>query len=139
VNRIDRGGFVTRPRGTSSRERRRDRRQESRCRRPRGDALRVDARRAADRLRSARSRRLRQHGDRCGRQHARGHHRIIPSRRYRDCRVSTSNFRICGSPSCGSLVGVRDDKVTTAAAEPGLVGFAPLLRQLGADSASCRW
>ena len=37
-------------------------------------------------------------------------------------------------PSCGSLVGVRDDKCYTCGrANPGLWGFAPLLRQLGAD------
>ena len=37
-------------------------------------------------------------------------------------------------PSCGSLVGVRDDKCYTCGrSNPGLWGFAPLLRQLGAD------
>ena len=37
-------------------------------------------------------------------------------------------------PSCGSLVGVRDDKCYTCGrANPGLWGFAPVLRQLGAD------
>ena len=37
-------------------------------------------------------------------------------------------------PSCGSLVGVRDDKCYSCGrANPGLWGFAPLLRQLGAD------
>ena len=45
--------------------------------------------------------------------------------------------RLTGSvvcPSCGSLVGVRDDKCYTCGrANPGLWGFAPLLRQLGAD------
>lgn len=37
-------------------------------------------------------------------------------------------------PSCGSLVGVRDDKCYSCGrANPGLWGFAPLLRRLGAD------
>ena len=37
-------------------------------------------------------------------------------------------------PSCGSLVGVRDDKCYSCGrANPGLWGFAPLLRQLGSD------
>jgi membrane associated rhomboid family serine protease len=37
-------------------------------------------------------------------------------------------------PSCGSLVGVRDDKCYSCGrANPGLWGFGPLLRQLGAD------
>jgi len=37
-------------------------------------------------------------------------------------------------PSCGSLVGVRDDKCYTCGrSNPGLWGFAPMLRQLGAD------
>jgi rhomboid protease GluP len=37
-------------------------------------------------------------------------------------------------PSCGSLVGVRDDKCYTCGrANPGLWGFGPALRQLGAD------
>src|SRR2546427_11555953 len=37
-------------------------------------------------------------------------------------------------PSCGSLVGVRDDKCYTCGrARPGLWGFAPVVRQLGAD------
>jgi rhomboid protease GluP len=37
-------------------------------------------------------------------------------------------------PSCGSLVGVRDDKCYSCGrSNPGLWGFAPLLRQLGAD------
>ena len=37
-------------------------------------------------------------------------------------------------PSCGSLVGVRDDKCYSCGrTNPGLWGFAPLLRQLGAD------
>jgi len=37
-------------------------------------------------------------------------------------------------PSCGSLVGVRDDKCYTCGrANPGLWGFGPMLRQLGAD------
>jgi rhomboid protease GluP len=37
-------------------------------------------------------------------------------------------------PSCGSLVGVRDDKCYLCGrARPGLWGFAPVVRQLGAD------
>ncbi len=37
-------------------------------------------------------------------------------------------------PSCGSLVGVRDDRCYTCGrANPGLWGFGPLLRRLGAD------
>jgi len=37
-------------------------------------------------------------------------------------------------PSCGSLVGVRDDKCYTCGrANPGLFGFGPLLRRLGTD------
>jgi rhomboid protease GluP len=37
-------------------------------------------------------------------------------------------------PSCGSLVGVRDDKCYTCGrVNPGLWGFGPALRQLGAD------
>jgi rhomboid protease GluP len=37
-------------------------------------------------------------------------------------------------PSCGSLVGVRDAKCYTCGrANPGLWGFGPALRQLGAD------
>jgi len=37
-------------------------------------------------------------------------------------------------PSCGSLVGVRDDKCYTCGrANPGLWGFGPAIRQLGAD------
>src|SRR4026209_2632791 len=37
-------------------------------------------------------------------------------------------------PSCGSLVGVRDEKCYTCGrANPGLWGFGPLLRQLGTD------
>ena len=37
-------------------------------------------------------------------------------------------------PSCGSLVGVRDDKCYTCGrANPGLWGFGPILRQLGTD------
>lgn len=44
----------------------------------------------------------------------------------------TSGSVVC--PSCGSLVGVRDDKCYSCGrANPGLWGFAPLLRQLGAD------
>jgi rhomboid protease GluP len=37
-------------------------------------------------------------------------------------------------PSCGSLVGVRDDKCYNCGrVNPGLWGYAPLLRRLGAD------
>jgi rhomboid protease GluP len=44
----------------------------------------------------------------------------------------TSGSVVC--PSCGSLVGVADDKCYTCGrANPGLWGFAPVLRQLGAD------
>src|SRR5678816_3758810 len=44
----------------------------------------------------------------------------------------TTGSVVC--PSCGSLVGVRDDKCYTCGrAHPGLWGFTPLLRQLGAD------
>jgi rhomboid protease GluP len=44
----------------------------------------------------------------------------------------TSGSVVC--PSCGSLVGVRDDKCYTCGrANPGLWGFGPALRQLGAD------
>ena len=44
----------------------------------------------------------------------------------------TSGSVVC--PSCGSLVGVRDDKCYTCGrSNPGLWGFAPMLRKLGAD------
>ena len=44
----------------------------------------------------------------------------------------TTGSVVC--PSCGSLVGVRDDKCYMCGrANPGLWGFAPVLRQLGAD------
>jgi rhomboid protease GluP len=44
----------------------------------------------------------------------------------------TSGSVVC--PSCGSLVGVRDDRCYTCGrANPGLWGFGPLLRRLGAD------
>jgi rhomboid protease GluP len=44
----------------------------------------------------------------------------------------TSGSVVC--PSCGSLVGVRDDKCYTCGrANPGLWGFGPILRQLGVD------
>src|SRR6516225_6936642 len=44
----------------------------------------------------------------------------------------TTGSVVC--PSCGSLVGVRDDKCYTCGrANPGLWGFAPLIRQLGTD------
>jgi len=44
----------------------------------------------------------------------------------------TSGSVVC--PSCGSLVGVRDDRCYTCGrTNPGLWGFSPLLRQLGAD------
>jgi rhomboid protease GluP len=44
----------------------------------------------------------------------------------------TSGSVVC--PSCGSLVGVRDEKCYVCGrANPSLWGFAPALRQLGAD------
>jgi rhomboid protease GluP len=44
----------------------------------------------------------------------------------------TTGSVVC--PSCGSLVGVRDDKCYSCGrANPGLWGFAPILRQLGSD------
>jgi len=44
----------------------------------------------------------------------------------------TTGSVVC--PSCGSLVGVRDEKCYTCGrSNPGLWGFAPLLRQLGRD------
>jgi rhomboid protease GluP len=47
-------------------------------------------------------------------------------------RRRTSGSVVC--PSCGSLVGVRDDKCYTCGrSNPGLWGFGPALRQLGAD------
>lgn len=44
----------------------------------------------------------------------------------------TSGSVVC--PSCGSLVGVRDERCFTCGrANPGLWGFGPVLRRLGAD------
>jgi len=44
----------------------------------------------------------------------------------------TTGSVVC--PSCGSLVGVRDDKCYTCGrANPGLWGFGPVLRKIGAD------
>ncbi|HKB13157.1 MAG TPA: rhomboid family intramembrane serine protease [Vicinamibacterales bacterium] len=44
----------------------------------------------------------------------------------------TSGSVVC--PSCGSLVGVRDDKCYTCGrSNPGLWGFGPMLRSLGVD------
>jgi rhomboid protease GluP len=44
----------------------------------------------------------------------------------------TTGSVVC--PSCGSLVGVRDDKCYSCGrANPGLWGFGPVLRQLGTD------
>ncbi len=44
----------------------------------------------------------------------------------------TSGSVVC--PSCGSLVGVRDDKCYSCGrANPGLWGFGPMLRNLGAE------
>jgi rhomboid protease GluP len=44
----------------------------------------------------------------------------------------TSGSVVC--PSCGSLVGVRDDKCYSCGrSNPGLWGFGPVLRRLGAD------
>ena len=46
----------------------------------------------------------------------------------------TSGSVVC--PSCGSLVGVRDDKCYSCGrVNPGLWGFAPMLRQIGVDFA----
>jgi rhomboid protease GluP len=46
----------------------------------------------------------------------------------------TTGSVVC--PSCGSLVGVRDEKCYMCGrANPGLWGFGPMLRQLGADFA----
>ena len=47
-------------------------------------------------------------------------------------RRKTTGSVVC--PSCGSLVGVRDDRCYSCGrANPGLWGFGPMLRQLGAD------
>jgi rhomboid protease GluP len=44
----------------------------------------------------------------------------------------TSGSVVC--PSCGSLVGVRDDKCYSCGrSNPGLWGYGPLIRKLGAD------
>jgi rhomboid protease GluP len=44
----------------------------------------------------------------------------------------TSGSVVC--PACGSLVGVNEDKCYMCGrAYPGMFGFAPVLRQLGAD------
>ena len=44
----------------------------------------------------------------------------------------TSGSVVC--PSCGSLVGVRDDKCYSCGrSNPGLWGFGPALRHLGAE------
>ena len=44
----------------------------------------------------------------------------------------TTGSVVC--PSCGSLVGVRDERCYMCGrANPSLWGFAPILRQLGAD------
>ena len=44
----------------------------------------------------------------------------------------TSGSVVC--PSCGSLVGVNDERCYSCGrANPSLWGFAPLLRQLGSD------
>src|SRR5256885_11441666 len=44
----------------------------------------------------------------------------------------TTGSVVC--PSCGSLVGVRDDKCYTCGrSNPGLWGFGPMLRNLGAE------
>ena len=44
----------------------------------------------------------------------------------------TTGSVVC--PSCGSLVGVRDDKCYTCGrSNPGLWGFGPALRHIGAD------
>ncbi len=47
-------------------------------------------------------------------------------------RRKTTGSIVC--PSCGSLVGVNDDRCYSCGrANPGMWGFAPLIRQLGAD------
>ena len=47
-------------------------------------------------------------------------------------RRKTTGSVVC--PNCGSLVGVRDEKCYSCGrANPGLWGFAPALRELGAD------
>jgi rhomboid protease GluP len=47
-------------------------------------------------------------------------------------RRRTTGSVVC--PSCGSLVGVKDDRCYMCGrTNPGLWGFAPVLRQLGAD------
>jgi rhomboid protease GluP len=47
-------------------------------------------------------------------------------------RRKTSGSVVC--PTCGSLVGVRDDRCYSCGrANPGMWGFAPALRQLGTD------
>jgi rhomboid protease GluP len=47
-------------------------------------------------------------------------------------RRKTSGSVVC--PSCGSLVGVNDDRCYNCGrANPGMWGFAPVLRQLGSD------
>jgi rhomboid protease GluP len=47
-------------------------------------------------------------------------------------RRRTSGSVVC--PSCGSLVGVNDERCYTCGrSNPGMWGFAPVLRQLGAD------
>ncbi|MDO8794002.1 MAG: rhomboid family intramembrane serine protease, partial [Vicinamibacterales bacterium] len=44
----------------------------------------------------------------------------------------TTGSVVC--PSCGSLVGVRDDKCYSCGrSNPGLWGYGPLVRKLGAD------
>src|SRR5207247_4987352 len=59
------------------------------------------------------------------RRHRWDYHLVMLKRR-------TTGSVVC--PSCGSLVGVRDDKCYTCGrANPGLWGFGPLLRQLGTD------
>ena len=47
-------------------------------------------------------------------------------------RRQTSGSVVC--PSCGRLVGVKDDRCWSCGrARPGLLGFGPLLRRLGED------
>lgn len=47
-------------------------------------------------------------------------------------RRKTSGSVVC--PSCGSLVGVKDERCYNCGrANPGMWGFAPVLRQLGSD------
>src|SRR5439155_23134698 len=71
--------------------------------------------------------------------HARRARRIRRVRRSHLLKYHVSVFqrRTTGSvvcPSCGSLVGVRDDKCYSCGrSNPGLWGYGPLVRKIGAD------